>query len=665
MARPLSLRQIEDLVSSVARLKDQFDTAGDKVQDLKVALSETEKGSKAEAAIKEKLKKAQDEELRLKRDYNREQKKFNDAVGENAQKQKDLAEKTREIVFELEDNVKNLRGMGDASKSMIASVKENAEDLSAQYQERNLIEKKISDLRSGPTLENFKRLGLPRLGIKFEEFEAMFIDQIKDIADTRADLYTEELLTLDRSIKLNEEIQAGQERVAKAAGRIGEKGFQLDIDFDKRAQQLRAADEIGGEEGARQRAKLESTFEEEDAISKQIQKIDAGMQPVDKILGNIQSSIQGIPLVGDMLGDMVKGPLNEIGASVRDNLVKSMTGKQGFATGAANAGKSLMRIVAKNPIGFIAAAAIGAVLVFRKLNKEARDLANELSMGKDQLDGQLKNLKLAEASFKIQNLDADKLKTTLTTLSSEFKDLSLVTVENAANIEKFAQNAGIGGDEVAKLTKQLMISSGLSFDQALSLQQGAAAMADAAGVASGRVLADMAASAEDFAEFSRSGADGLAEAAVAAANVGLNLDKVLKVAEGLINIETSLTKEFEAQVLTGRVLNLEKARQAAFAGNEQALIAEIQTQVGGIDDFQAMSIVQKQAISEAIGLSVSDIMRLQRGESLDKQDTQISLQKENIDVLRNGFLGNKEELRKLNEKGDGTPGLYGNVETAI
>ena len=41
------------------------------------------------------------------------------------------------------------------------------------------------------------------------------------------------------------------------------------------------------------------------------------------------------------------------------------------------------------------------------------------------------------------------------------------------------------------------------------------------------------------------------------------------------------------------------------------------------------------------------------------------LQKENIDVLRNGFLGNKEELRKLNEKGDGTPGLYGNVETVI
>ena len=665
MAKPLSLRQIEDLVSSVSRLKDQFDTAGSKVQDLKVSLSEAEKGSTKEAAIKKKLVTAQAEELKLKRDYNKEQKKFNDAVGENAQKQKDLAEKTSQIVFELEDNVTNIRGMGDASKSMIASVKENSEDLSAQYQERNLIEKKISDLRSGPTLENFKRLGLPRLGIKFAEFEAMFTDQIKDIADTRADLYTTELLTLDRSIKLNEEIQSGQERVAKAAGRIGEKGFDMQIDFDKRAQQLRAADELGGEEGARARVKLESTFEEEDAIDKQIEKINVGMKPVDKILSSIQSSIEGIPLVGDFLGDMVKGPLKEIGASVRDNLVKSITGKGGAVQGFGAMGKRLFSIVAKNPIGFIVAGLAATVLVLRKVNKEARDLANELGMGKDQLDGQYKNLKLAEAQFKFLNLDADKLKTTLTTLSSEFKDLSLVTAENAASIEKFAQFSGIGGDEVVKLSKQLMVSSGLSFDQALSLQQGAAAMADAAGVASGRVLKDMATSAEEFAKFSRSGAEGLAEAAVAAADMGLNLDKVLKVAEGLINIEQSLTKEFEAQVLTGRVLNLEKARQAAFAGNEQALISEIQAQVGGIDDFQAMSVVQKQAISDAIGLSVSDIMRLQRGESLDKQDTQIDLQKQNIDVLKNGFLGNKEELRKLNEKGDGAPGLYGNVETSI
>ena len=665
MAKPLSLRQIEDLVSSVSRLKDQFDTAGSKVQDLKVSLSEAEKGSTKEAAIKKKLVTAQAEELKLKRDYNKEQKKFNDAVGENAQKQKDLAEKTSQIVFELEDNVTNIRGMGDASKSMIASVKENSEDLSAQYQERNLIEKKISDLRSGPTLENFKRLGLPRLGIKFAEFEAMFTDQIKDIADTRADLYTTELLTLDKSIKLNEEIQAGQERVGKAAGRIGEQGFAMQIDYDKRAQQLRAADEIGGDEGARQRAKLESTFEEEDTIDKQIQKVDAGMKPVDKILSSIQSSIEGIPLVGDFLGDMVKGPLKEIGASVRDNLVKSITGKGGAVQGFGAMGKRLFSIVAKNPIGFIVAGLAATVLVLRKVNKEARDLANELGMGKDQLDGQYKNLKLAEAQFKFLNLDADKLKTTLTTLSSEFKDLSLVTAENAASIEKFAQFSGIGGDEVVKLSKQLMVSSGLSFDQALSLQQGAAAMADAAGVASGRVLKDMATSAEEFAKFSRSGAEGLAEAAVAAADMGLNLDKVLKVAEGLINIEQSLTKEFEAQVLTGRVLNLEKARQAAFAGNEQALISEIQAQVGGIDDFQAMSVVQKQAISDAIGLSVSDIMRLQRGESLDKQDTQIDLQKQNIDVLKNGFLGNKEELRKLNEKGDGAPGLYGNVETSI
>ena len=55
------------------------------------------------------------------------------------------------------------------------------------------------------------------------------------------------------------------------------------------------------------------------------------------------------------------------------------------------------------------------------------------------------SLKLQEAKFKALNLDADKLKSTLTTLSTEFRDLSLVTAANAASIEQFAQNAGIGG----------------------------------------------------------------------------------------------------------------------------------------------------------------------------------------------------------------------------
>ena len=46
---------------------------------------------------------------------------------------------------------------------------------------------------------------------------------------------------------------------------------------------------------------------------------------------------------------------------------------------------------------FIGLAVVTAILLsIRGINAAARDLANDLSMGRDQLDGQLRNLKLQE-----------------------------------------------------------------------------------------------------------------------------------------------------------------------------------------------------------------------------------------------------------------------------
>jgi hypothetical protein len=379
---------------------------------------------------------------------------------------------------------------------------------------------------------------------------------------------------------------------------------------------------------------------------------------------------------GDMaknLGDKIEGFFNSIGGEslvkalgienfgntlqqeVMSNLMKTgnLTNALSSSFGVINKqvgglAKRLYALVIANPITALTAAAVGLFMMFRKIGRAQRELANELSFSKDQLDGQLASLKLQEAKFKVLNLDADKLKGTLTTLSEEFRDLSLVTAENAANIEQFAQNAGIAGTEVAKLNKKLMVMEGLSFDAALSMQRQAAAMAKAEGLAVGRVLNDMATAAEDFARFSRDGADGLAEAAVAAAKLGLSLDGVLKASEGLLDFESSITKEFEAQVLTGQALNLERARQAALAGDQEGLLQEIRSIAMGVN-VESMNVIQKDAIAGAIGISVADLMRVSRGESLDKQQTQIDLQKKTNDILINGFTENTDELKKIEE----------------
>ncbi len=415
-------------------------------------------------------------------------------------------------------------------------------------------------------------------------------------------------------------------------------------------------------------------------LAKNQEQIQGFLDKAKKVGDTIEETIKGIPFIGNFLVDKLE--LKDFGNRLSSSMLKGITrgieqgqgatgafkrgfkGVQGELTGARNRALAFANNLSKGgrasraigaamrlalgPIGLAVAAAAGLFMFFRKINKEARDLANELNISKDQLDGQLIGLKFQEAKFKALNLDASKLKTTLTTLSSEFRDLSLVTAANAASIERFAQNAGIGGSEVAKLNKKLMVMEGLSFDAALNMQEQAAAMAKSEGLAVGRVLSDMATAAEQFARFSRDGADGLAEAAVQAAKVGLSLDGVLSAANKLLDFEQSITNEFEAQVLTGQALNLERARQAALSGDQEGLLQEIRSVAMGVN-LETMNVIQKDAIASAIGISVSDLMRVSRGESLDKQQTQIDEQKKTNEILINGFTENTEELKKIEQ----------------
>jgi len=395
-----------------------------------------------------------------------------------------------------------------------------------------------------------------------------------------------------------------------------------------------------------ERAGLKEAFDIEDKIVAVNKGFKTTTDSLKKVVGGVTEITDKIPLVGGAISGFINKEFDKAVDLAGADLAQAIKGNEEGIKKTSRAQAIFNAIAKMNPY-FIGLAVVTAILlVIRGINAAARDLANELSMGKDQLDGQLTALKGQQLLFTTIGLDADKLKTTLTTLSTEFKDLELVTAENAANIEKFAQNSGIGGDEVAKLTKQLMVTEGISFDMALSMQEQAAAMAKTAGIAKGRILNDMASNAEKFARFSMDGADGLAGAAVAANQMGLNLEKVLKVAGDLLDFESSITKEFEAQVLTGRALNLEAARQAALSGDNDSLMREIKSVAMGVN-LETMNVVQKDAIAGAIGLSVSDLMRVSRGESLDKQETMINLQKQGNEIALASARGNEEKLDKI------------------
>lgn len=401
---------------------------------------------------------------------------------------------------------------------------------------------------------------------------------------------------------------------------------------------------------AKEEAKLEIQEKIKDTFQGQA---DSAKKLGDNISG-VFSAIPGGATISKFLG------LDTLGDDLEKNVVKSLddvdegsstlTAGLGGVFNGLTAGLNRLKVAfLANPILMGAAAIIALVTAVMQFRKEARDTANELEIGAQAAREMTLELKKAEMEMKLLGFDSDKLKTTLTTLSQEFGTMEMITVENAKNIEKMAQEMGVAGTEVVKFNKTMMDLTGASFDVANNIAQSVADLADSEGVAIGRVMKDVSTNAEEFAKFSMDGADGLARAAVEAAKIGGSLKTVLDVADNVLKLESSLTAQFKAQVITGKQINLEKARQLALDGDISGLTAEIQEIVSGFGDIEAMNVIERQSLADSIGISVRELQRISRGEAAKEQE---SVQ-DKITITNKLLAAGNEDQKKLQDILDG------------
>jgi hypothetical protein len=99
----------------------------------------------------------------------------------------------------------------------------------------------------------------------------------------------------------------------------------------------------------------------------------------------------------------------------------------------------------------------------------------------------------------------------------------------------------------------------------------------------------------------------LAESVVKSKQFGLNLEQASKISSGLLNFEESISSELEAELLTGKDLNLEQARLLALNGDIAGAAAEVAKQVGSSAQFGKMNVIQQEAIAKSVGMSRDEL----------------------------------------------------------
>jgi hypothetical protein len=137
----------------------------------------------------------------------------------------------------------------------------------------------------------------------------------------------------------------------------------------------------------------------------------------------------------------------------------------------------------------------------------------------------------------------------------------------------------------------------------------------------------------------------LIESAYAAKKIGLELESIQGIQDSLLNIESSIAAEFEAEVITGKQLNLERARYYALTNNIAGLAQELTKQNVTQATFSKMNILQQESVAKAMGLS-----RDQLGGMLIEQEA--------LSKLTGGDTEeNRKKLALLKEQGFSTQAI--------
>ncbi len=95
----------------------------------------------------------------------------------------------------------------------------------------------------------------------------------------------------------------------------------------------------------------------------------------------------------------------------------------------------------------------------------------------------------------------------------------------------------------------------------------------------------------------------IAEAVVAAKQLGTTLQQMESTADSLLNFETSIGDELKAELLTGKSMNLERARAAALANDMKSLSEEIGKNEEVIGAFASGNRLAQEATAKALGMN--------------------------------------------------------------
>jgi len=533
------------------------------------------------------------------------------ALRESALFQKSLADST--------DDFKQL----NLNAGLTGKEVENIISLSTRS--NNLMKDTIT-LQSRIGKEYIKISSIDKEILKYNEQAAQIQARIQSFTAGIAGNQTQILNLADEAVQDYKAVDGWNKKIAELSTEINEGLYsgtilqqkQADLQqlyFQEAAAKTRLENHLKQDDNARQLAFLgyQKILAEENATHLESQKVsqketNKRLDIQNNKLGSLGAIVKGISKI-PILGNLIQ--TEKILDQMEDSIKKGGSRWKAFDAGISATLNELDRI-ASDPL------IIGVVLVglFASLVKEAfkfekniTDTANSLALSKSTTQDLYKGFQDVTVQGKkvVENLDAAFISITnqgnaLNQLNDGFGTSVLFTNEQVQSQIMLTKQMGMSVDEANALEKLALNNKSTTSDILKNiLKQNDGTLSYK------KVLSEVTKISGQLLAQYKNNPEELAKAVVQAQKLGITLEQAKKSSEFLLNFESSISAELEAELVTGKALNLEKARSLALDGKSADAAKEMLSQVGQFADFQKLNVIQQESLAKAVGMTTDEL----------------------------------------------------------
>lgn len=517
----------------------------------------------------------------------------------------EVEESYRRTIYEAEELVRSTRSYVD----QLSNVGNLLEDITVSLATKHDAYRRIKQLVTGIGSINSKLLAEDRLR---EAYSVRELETLTKRAGLQAQLFKDQKEPFLKSLGIDTtDLDGGvEEAISRVQQQLSATQMEMPLTSSDRKRKIITIERLTGQlEILGQYKEQKNVFDDIYSVAKERLRVE---KDTEKVVGATGALLRGMGKIMSTLGldhlsaelkEIKEGIVGEIRMKVESGQLDSFTAKTSTSLKVLFAGLSRSTAVLVEGL-FDPLFILSKILVtygsINKANVEVKRLTGQGAV--------------AQASWNLQYANAIQY----LQLSAELTKTIGFNVKNSFDSKVLGQAAtlqatlGITAEEASKLAIISQVSTQNTKDLAENIVSTVSNYnrAKGAAVSQGIVLRDIARTSDAINLSLKNNPKALGEAAAAARRLGLALSDVDQIANSLLEFETSIQSELEAELLIGKQLNLERARELALRNDLKGLGEEILSNSATIREFGNMNRIQQEAYAKALGLSRDQLARI-------------------------------------------------------